>query len=78
MYYFLGLFMNSYPEHLEATSYIFYRLFNSFSAIGYLGGALACYIFAPQNITKHALSVILALYTLITDAGIKLSSRVIC
>ena len=51
---------------------------NSYCAIGYFRELSPAIFWSPQNIIKHALYGILALYTSINDAGIELSSRVIC
>ena len=54
------------------------RFINSLCAIRFFRERAPPIIFcAPQNITKHALSFILALYSLISDAGIELSCCVI-
>ena len=50
---------------------------NSYCAIRNFRERSPAIFCAPQNITKHAISVILALYFLITGPGIELSCRVI-
>ena len=53
------------------------KWFNSYGAIRYLGESLARYIFRAPKYLKTR-SIVYFGHTLITDAGIELSSRVIC